>query len=76
MAEPTTRPGWARRIGRMLLDRPGRLGVALGAAVLSMAVTAAIPLVLRAVLDDVVSGAGRRSALPWMLALLGMGVVR
>ena len=67
--------GWIRRVGGLLLARRGRLVTALLAAVLSMAVTAAIPLVLRAVMDGVIV-ARRGPALPWMLLLLGMGVVR
>ena len=67
--------GWVRRLARILLTRKRRLVTALVAAVLSMAMTAAIPLVLRAVLDRVVVE-DRGAPLPWMLLLLAMGVFR
>ncbi|HUQ40354.1 MAG TPA: ABC transporter transmembrane domain-containing protein, partial [Acidimicrobiales bacterium] len=75
---PTTDPatsGWVRRLGRLMLARRARLAVALTAAVVSMAVTASVPLVLRTVVDQVVLGR-QRPVLPWVGVLLGLGTVR
>jgi ATP-binding cassette subfamily B protein len=65
--------GWLRRLLPYLLAHKAYVGVALGGALVSMAATAATPLVMRALVDGV-----KRShpIAPWVTAMVGLGLVR
>ena len=77
---------WARRIIRLMVKRKGRFALALFAAVMSMGATSVLPLLPRAIVNDVVAvkGAGSGSShlvitahhdvTPLILALLALAV--
>jgi ATP-binding cassette, subfamily B, bacterial len=54
-APPAEGRGWARRIAALMLRRKGRFALALFAAVMSMGATSVLPLLPRAIVNDVVS---------------------
>ena len=67
--------GWIRRTLPYLLRHRRDLLIVFGAALGGMAVTAAIPLVMRSVVDDAIL-ADDRPVAPFLVALLVLGVVR
>ena len=70
----TSGSGWLRRLlGYCLRHRRGVL-VSLGGALAAMAATAAVPLVERVIIDDVIV-TPRRALIPWAVALLVAAVV-
>ena len=67
--------GWIRRTLPYLLRHRRDLVFVFGAALGGMAVTAAIPLVMRSVVDDAILGDHRPIA-PFLVALLVLGAIR
>ncbi|MEI4271863.1 ABC transporter ATP-binding protein [Klenkia sp. LSe6-5] len=67
------RGGWFRRLVGYCLRHRGDLVGAFGAALVGSVIAAGVPLVVKAVVDDVVAG-GTRSVAPyvWLLALAGL----
>ena len=57
-ASPDQRPGWLRRLGTYCRRHRRDLYLAFGAAIGGALVSAAVPLVIRHVIDDVSSDAG------------------
>ncbi|HET6948785.1 MAG TPA: ABC transporter ATP-binding protein [Acidimicrobiales bacterium] len=72
--------GWLRRMWPYLRRHRRDLVVVFGAALAGTGITAVLPLLIRAVVDDAVvpRGAGRPAAdlAPLLLAMLGLGLVR
>jgi len=69
-----TGPGWLRRLlGYCWRHRAGVL-MSFGGAVAAMAATAALPLIERVIIDDVIVEP-RRPLVPWAVALLAVAVV-
>jgi len=66
--------GWVRRLGRAMLVYRRNLYLAFGAAFLGTLVTAAVPLVERQVIDNVVV-AHRQALTPYLVVLLASGVL-
>ncbi|MCK9897038.1 ABC transporter ATP-binding protein [Frankia sp. AgB32] len=71
VAEPV---GWVRRLGRQLWVYRRNTVLAFGGALLATLVTAAVPLVERQVIDNVVV-THRHSLTPYLIMLLASGVV-
>ena len=69
------RRGWLRRLFPYLWAHRRALLLALAASAVSMTVLSVVPLVQRAVIDDVVL-AHRGSLLPLVLVLVGLGLLR
>ncbi|WP_443074251.1 ABC transporter ATP-binding protein [Streptomyces sp. NBC_01460] len=67
--------GWARRMSAYCLRHRTDLLLAFGAALVAAVATAALPLVLRHVVDGV-AGGGAGSLLPWIALLAGLGAIR
>ncbi|MFD9032729.1 ABC transporter ATP-binding protein [Streptomyces sp. NPDC059567] len=67
--------GWARRLLGYCLRHRRDLALAYGAAVVAAVATAALPLVLRHVVDTVSAGAAG-SLTPWLVVLVSLGAVR
>ncbi|MFF5933386.1 ABC transporter transmembrane domain-containing protein [Streptomyces sp. NPDC012508] len=67
--------GWARRLLGYCLRHRRDLALAYGAAVVAAVATAALPLVLRHVVDTVSAGAAG-SLTPWLVLLVTLGAVR
>ncbi|MFE5486431.1 ABC transporter ATP-binding protein [Streptomyces sp. NPDC056527] len=67
--------GWARRLLGYCLRHRRDLALAYGAAVVAAVATAALPLVLRHVVDAVSAGTAR-SLTPWLALLVSLGAVR
>ncbi|MEU6946519.1 ABC transporter ATP-binding protein [Streptomyces sp. NPDC046316] len=67
--------GWARRLLGYCLRHRRDLALAYGAAVVAAVATAALPLVLRHVVDTVSAGAAG-SLTPWLVLLITLGAVR
>src|SRR5687767_12127871 len=67
--------GWIRRTLPYLLRHRRDLVFVFGAALGGMAVTAAIPLVMRSVVDDAIL-ADERPIAPFLVALVVLGAVR
>src|SRR5688500_5407089 len=70
-----TSPGWIRRTLPYLLRHRRDLILVFVAALGGAAVTAAIPLAMRSVVDDATLGDARPIA-PFLVALLALGTVR
>ncbi|MEV4937150.1 ABC transporter ATP-binding protein [Streptomyces zaomyceticus] len=68
-------PGWARRLLGYCLRHRRDLALAYGAAVVAALATAALPLVLRHVVDAV-SADTAGSLTPWLVLLVSLGAVR
>ena len=79
---PLPRPaGWLRRLLGYCLRHRRDLFVAFGAALGGALVSAAVPLVIRHVVDDIISDGGRprahhASVLPWVLVLLATALLQ
>ncbi len=69
------RGGWLRRLVGYCLRHRGDLVGAFTAALVGSVVAAGVPLVVRAVVDDVVAG-GTGSVAPYVWLLVGAGAVR
>ncbi|WP_445330549.1 ABC transporter ATP-binding protein [Streptomyces sp. GSL17-111] len=67
-------PGWARRLTRQCWHYRRNVLLALGASLAGMGVLALVPLITKAVIDDV--AAGRTADMPrWITLLIGAAVV-
>ncbi|MEU6986465.1 ABC transporter ATP-binding protein [Streptomyces sp. NPDC046324] len=71
----TRQAGWARRLLGYCLRHRRDLALAYGAAVVAAVATAALPLVLRHVVDTVSAGTAG-SLTPWLVLLVTLGAVR
>src|SRR5436853_7430553 len=73
-------PGWIRRLWPYLRRHRRDLFLVFGAALVGMAVTSVLPLLMRAVVDDAVVPALRghhsKRFEPYLVAMLVLGVVR
>ncbi len=76
-ARATDRPegGWLRRLVGYCLRHRGDLVGAFGAALVGSITAAVVPLLVRSVIDDVTAG-GQQSVTPFVVALVGAGVLR
>ncbi|HEX6167018.1 MAG TPA: ABC transporter ATP-binding protein [Acidimicrobiales bacterium] len=82
--EPTepaaAQPGWLRRMWPYLAAHRRDMFVVFGAALAGMAITAALPLLVRAVVDDAVApsaaGGRARDLAPLLIAMLVLSLVR
>ncbi|MFD5204143.1 hypothetical protein ACFWM7_29275, partial [Streptomyces sp. NPDC058375] len=72
--QPGTGTGWARRLFGYCLRHRTDLLLAFGAALVAALATAALPLVLRDVVDGLADDTG--SLAPWIALLAGLGAVR
>jgi ATP-binding cassette subfamily B protein len=72
--------GWIRRLWPYLRRHRRDLFLVFGAALVGMAVTSVLPLLMRAVVDKAIVPALRghagRSITPYLVAMLGLGIVR
>jgi ATP-binding cassette subfamily B protein len=66
--------GWLRRLLGYCLRYKGRLAVALGGSILSMAATASLPLLQKAIVDDAILS-GKAPLGPLAVALAGVALV-
>ena len=67
--------GWLRRLVGYCLRHRGDLIGAFGAALVGSITAAVVPLLVRSVVDDVTAG-GSRSVTPFVIALVGAGLLR
>ena len=68
------KPGWVRRMWPYLLRQRRNLEIALGGALVGSAAQAVVPLIERQIVDNVILH--HRSPLaPWLIALVGLGVL-
>ncbi len=74
MTDPAP-PGWLRQLGTALRPHRRNVVIALGAAFAGQAIAAAVPLIARYVIDDVVV-AGTAPILPALVALVAAAVAR
>ncbi|MFJ4656809.1 ABC transporter ATP-binding protein [Nocardia sp. NPDC088792] len=73
MTKDKTNTSWLRRLFGYALRFPGDLLVGFGAALAATAVSVAVPLVSRLVIDDAIT-AHRRALAPWIFVLLAAAV--
>ena len=73
---PTDRsgPGWVRRLGGYMLRHKRHLVVAFAAALVGSAAQAVVPLIARAIVDDVIMR-HTSSLAPWLVALIVLGAL-
>jgi ATP-binding cassette subfamily B protein len=73
-------PGWLRRMWPYLAAHRRDMSVVFGAALAGMAITATLPLLTRAIVDDAVApaaaGGPARDLAPLLLAMLALSLVR
>jgi ATP-binding cassette subfamily B protein len=67
-------PGWFRRLGGYCLAHRRDLFLALGASLVSYGIAALVPLVVRHVVDDVITRPGA-ALWPWAVLLVAAGIV-
>ncbi len=66
--------GWVVRLTRLVLAHRRNVSLALGASIVGMVISAVVPVVERTIIDSVVI-AKTQPLLPWLLALIALGLI-
>src|SRR3954468_23594488 len=74
MTEPASSASWLERLSPYLRPHRREFAICIGLSVLSQVPMGLLPLMQQIIVDDVIIGR-RRALMPWLLALLGLGVV-